>query len=730
MNMSWFEHQIKTRAKTDDMLFSESNRALADVILGEEGAVYDDVESAEDDIGRMLRYFHITPQPLPENLHDLNDQLEYLLRPSGIMRRGVCLEKGWHRDAALPMLLFRRDTRQPVIVIPDRLGRYFFYSRKDGKKAYVRAADEETFDADAIVFYRPLPLRSLSLQDVLRFNLQSHTRLERVLLVLFLSLATLIQLTLPRITKSVFSSAIPSGRMQLLWALAVLLLSMGVSSVLFASLKNQVLARINNRCSTSFEAAMVMRLLSLPTDFFRKKGAGELYCQMLHCGQICPQMNNMFYSSLLGALFSLVYVVQLFRFAPAVAPAAITVILLQILLIVGTGFMAYRIKQTQLPLENAESDLAFYMLHGIQKIRLVGAEKRAYARWAAAFADYARSLYRLPLLLVMGPVLVTAVSMIGQIVIFTLSLQSGISVPDYYAFNTAYGLAAGAILSLSSLSDAMAEIRPMYAQLQSILEEEPELSPAKEIVSDLKGKIELEDVCFRYDPGMPNVIDHLNLTVNPGEYLAIVGRTGCGKSTILRLMLGFEKPDSGIVTFDGTDLNALDLHSLRRKIGVVLQDGKLFKGDIYSNIVISAPWLTEDEAWEAARLAGLEEDIRQMPMGMHTMINGNSGGVSGGQRQRIMIARAIAGRPRILMFDEATSALDNVTQKIVSDSLSQLNCTRIVIAHRLSTIRQCDRIIMMDGGHIVESGTYDELIANGGAFADMVARQQVSFNDE
>lgn len=190
-------------------------------------------------------------------------------------------------------------------------------------------------------------------------------------------------------------------------------------------------------------------------------------------------------------------------------------------------------------------------------------------------------------------------------------------------------------------------------------------------------------------------------------------------------MLGFETPQKGAVYYDGKDLARMDLKSLRRKIGVVMQNGKLFQGDIFSNITISAPWLTLDDAWRAAELAGIADDIRRMPMGMHTIISEGSGGVSGGQRQRLMIARAIAPKPKILMFDEATSALDNLTQKKVSESLDGLKCTRIVIAHRLSTIKQCDRIIYLDKGKIVEDGTYEELINMGGRFAELVARQQL-----
>ena len=193
----------------------------------------------------------------------------------------------------------------------------------------------------------------------------------------------------------------------------------------------------------------------------------------------------------------------------------------------------------------------------------------------------------------------------------------------------------------------------------------------------------------------------------------------------MRILLGFEHPQKGAVYYDGHDLKTLDPKSLRRRIGTVMQDGKLFMGDVFSNIVITAPWLTMDDAWEAAEIAGIAEDIRRMPMGMHTLVMEGQGGISGGQRQRLMIARAVAPKPKILMFDEATSALDNLTQKQVSEALDRMKCTRLVIAHRLSTIRQCDRIIVLDGGHIIEDGTYEELIAKNGFFADLVARQRL-----
>jgi len=284
---------------------------------------------------------------------------------------------------------------------------------------------------------------------------------------------------------------------------------------------------------------------------------------------------------------------------------------------------------------------------------------------------------------------------------------------------------SGAFMSVASMALTFANIKPIMEMAKPLLDAEPEISEGKQVITNVSGNIEINNLSFRYNEKMPYVIDGLNLTIKPGQYVAIVGKTGCGKSTLMRLLLGFEKPNKGSIYYDGKDMNTIELRSLRRKIGVVMQNGSLFMGDIYSNIVISAPELTVDDAWEAARQAGIAEDIEKMPMGMNTLIAEGAGGISGGQKQRIMIARAIAPKPKILMFDEATSALDNITQKIVSDSLDKLNCTRIVIAHRLSTIKQCDRIIVLDKGNIIEDGTYEELIRQNGYFAELVERQQI-----
>ena len=372
-----------------------------------------------------------------------------------------------------------------------------------------------------------------------------------------------------------------------------------------------------------------------------------------------------------------------------------------------------------------EAGLSYSLITGIQKIKLTGSEKRVFAKWLDLYSEEAELTYNPPMFIKINGVITTAISVISTIILYYMAVISGVDQSSYFAFTSAYNMLSGAFMSLSGIALSVASIQPILEMAEPFLNNEPETSENKEIVTRLNGAIELDHISFRYSEETPYVLDDLSLKIKPGEYVAVVGRTGCGKSTLVRLLLGFEKPEKGAVFYDGRNIDSLDLPSLRRKIGTVTQDAGLFQGDIYSNIVITSPELTLDDAWEAARKAGVADDIRAMPMGMHTIISEGQGGISGGQRQRLMIARAVAPNPKILIFDEATSALDNKTQKMVNDSLDSMGCTRIVIAHRLSTIRHCDRILVLDGGKIIENGTYDELIAQNGYFAELVERQKL-----
>ena len=483
--------------------------------------------------------------------------------------------------------------------------------------------------------------------------------------------------------------------------------------------------RIETKSSLTVEAALMMRLMNLPANFFRQYSSGELSSRYSAVNQLCELLLGSVFSMGLSSLMSLLYITQIVHYAPALVVPALAIILATLIVSVISTLTQMKISRTIMEKGAKQSGLTYALITGVQKIKLAGAEKRAFSKWATAYAEAAEPSYNPPIFIKANSAITTAISLAGTVVLFFLAVQTRVTPSEYIAFNAAFGSVTAAFASLTGVALSVARIKPILEMAEPILKTEPESSENKAMVTRLNGNIELSNIYFRYNDSMPYVVDGLSLKIRAGEYIALVGTTGCGKSTLMRLLLGFETPERGAIYYDGKDMSKLDLRSLRRRIGAVTQDGSLFQGDIYSNIVISAPQLTVNDAWEAAELAGIADDIRAMPMGMNTILSEGQGGISGGQRQRLMIARAVAPKPRILMFDEATSALDNKTQKKIADALDGLKCTRIVIAHRLSTIRNCDRILVLDKGHILEEGTYDELIAQNGFFAELVARQRL-----
>ena len=725
--MGWFDEQIKQRKRNDDEIFSEAFVGIADAVLGSrQASIYStDEEKAEAAIGEILKYYHVKPREVPASVKGLNDRLEFLLRPYGIMRRRVNLEKGWHRDAVGAMLTKRKDDGSVVALIPKGLGGYVYFDNAAGKWVKITQKNETLFEEEGICFYKPFPLKKLTIPSLMRYVLDCLSPADLSLVALATLAVSLVGMLSPKLNSLLFGTVVESGQLRLLLGIAVFLVSAGISRLLFNAVKALVVERVNTKINLSVQAAAMMRILSLPADFFKKYSSGDLASRTGYLQSLCSMLVSAVLNTGLTSVFSLLYISQIFVYAPMLVVPALSITLVTLIFTLATTFFQMRLTRQQMELASKESGMSYALITGIQKIKLSGAEKRAFARWAEGFSRRLALTANPPMFLRANAAISTAISLAGTIIMYYFALKSGISVAEYYAFNTAYGMMSGAFLSLAGIASTVAQLKPVLDMAKPLMETVPEVSEGKVVIDRLSGGIELNNVSFRYNESMPMVIDDLSLKIRPGQYVAIVGATGCGKSTLMRLLLGFEKPQKGAVYYDGKDLNSIDLKSLRRRVGVVMQDGKLFQGDIFSNITISAPQLTLKEAWEAAEMAGIAEDIRRMPMGMHTIISEGSGGISGGQRQRLMIARAIAPKPKILMFDEATSALDNLTQKTVSDSLDKLKCTRIVIAHRLSTIRHCDRILYLEKGKILEDGTYEQLIAKGGKFAELVERQRL-----
>ena len=725
--MGWFDEQIKERKRNDDSVFTESFVNIAGAIMGRRvsDALNDDRAITQNAIDEILKYYRVKSREVPDNLKDMNDQLEYLMRPYGIMRRTVKLSKGWYQDAIGAMLGMMKEDGRIVALIPDGLSGYRYHDFKTGKREKVNRQNGSLFSEDAIAFYKPFPAKKLGIPALMQYIVHTLSPSDFILIVLCTLAASLFGMFMPRLNNILFSTVITSASMQLLYAVTIFMVCVSISTMLMGAVKALVSARIKTKMEISVQAATMMRILSLPADFFKEYSSGELFMRAQYINQLCNLLVSAGLSTGLTSLFSLIYVLQIFKYAPGLVIPALAVTGATVLLTILSSLMQMKISKRQMELFGKSTGLSYSLITGVQKIKLSGSEKRAFAKWGNLYAKQAQLSYNPPTFIKLNSVLNMAVSLTGTLVIYYGAVKTQLSIADYYAFNTAYGMVSGAFMTLAGLALSIAQLKPILEMIKPILDTVPELSADKEVITRLSGSIELNNVSFGYCENMPLVIDDLSLKIRAGQYVAIVGKTGCGKSTLLRLLLGFERPQKGAIYYDGKDLNSIDLKSLRRKMGVVMQNGKLFQGDVYSNIVISAPWLTQKEAWEAAELAGIAEDIRHMPMGMNTLISEGSGGISGGQRQRLMIARAIAPKPKILMLDEATSALDNLTQKKVSESLDTLKCTRIVIAHRLSTIRQCDRIIVLDKGKIIEDGNYQELIDKGGYFARLVERQRL-----
>ncbi len=725
--MGWFDEQIRLRKQNDDAVFEEAFVGMADAVLGSKMsfAFKSDEAKAQGAIEEILKFYKVKPREVPDSIKGLNDRLEYLLRPHGIMRRNINLEKGWYKDSIGAILGTRKDDGSIVAFIPKGFSGYVYFDALTGKWVRLSKKNETLFEDEGICFYKPFPLTKLTVRTLMRYILNTLSTADFVLVILATLAVSLIGLLSPRLNNLLMGTIVESESMRLLFGITIFMVCVTVSSLLIQAVKTLIMTRINTKMDLSVQAATMMRVLSLPADFFKQYSAGELSSRAQYIQSLCSMLVSTVLNTGLTSVFSLIYISQIFKYAPALVIPALLIILATILFSLITTFYQMKYSKKQMEIAAEESGMSYALITGVQKIKLSGAEKRAYARWSKLYAKQVELAYNPPMFLRANAAFSSIISLTGVLIMYFMAVQSGVSVADYYAFNTAYGMVSGAFMSLAGIATTIARFKPILDMAKPIMDAVPEVSEGKLVIERLSGGIELNNVFFRYSENMPLVINNLSLKIRSGQYVAIVGATGCGKSTLMRIMLGFEKPQKGAVYYDGKDLNSIDLKSLRRKIGVVMQNGKLFQGDIFSNITISAPQLSMDEAWEAAEMAGIAEDIRRMPMGMHTIISEGSGGVSGGQRQRLMIARAIAPKPKILMFDEATSALDNLTQKIVSDSLDKLKCTRIVIAHRLSTIRHCDRIIYLEKGQIVEDGTYDELIAKNGKFAELVERQRL-----
>ena len=724
--MGWFDEQIEYRKQQERRMLSDSFEKLHLTVTGRKsGDTFAEGADVNDALETLLKHFGIRDRKIPASLKGFEEKLDYLLTASDIMFRKVTLEPGWSRDAMGVMVTSLKDSGAVITVVRNGAGVYVYRDPKTGKNVTVHKAEEQKIGNEAYCFYRPLPLRSLTLKDLIRYMTDSVDTWDIASFIIASLMVTLVGIILPKLNHILMGEVVTYGSMQLLGAVMSFMLFAMISSFMLSIIKQFVQSRIRTKLSVNVQAAAMMRVLSLPAAFFKSYSSGELSQYLAYVNSLCTTLVDSIFSTAITGIFSLVYLTQIFSYAKSLVIPSLVVSVLTLGLSIAGNMAQSQINKELMELSAQERGLTYALMGGVEKIRLSGAENRVFTKWLDLYTRGADLKFNPPVIVKFQKVFNAAITLTGTIVMYFIAVKTRVSVADYYAFNTAYAYVSGALNAITSVAIAAATVKPSLELIRPLMEAVPEKHVGRESVATITGNIELSHVTFRYEKEGRKIIDDLSLKIPARQYVAIVGKTGCGKSTLLRLLLGFEQPESGAIFYDRKDIQTLDLGSLRKLIGTVLQEGELFSGSIFENITISAPNLTLQEAWDAAEIAGIADDIRAMPMGMSTVLQEGGGGISGGQKQRIMIARAVAPKPKLLLLDEATSALDNITQKQVSDALDRMRCTRIVIAHRLSTIRHCDRILVMDGGKIVEDGKYEQLIEKGGVFAELVERQRL-----
>lgn len=655
---------------------------------------------------------------IPEDL----DQLEEAFYRQQIFFRQIRLEGKWWRRCSGKLLAFSADDDTPVLLAPG-FADYTFVDPRTGQRCNARR-HMERLKKEAFALSYPLPQGELTIRSLIGHALRQLSVYDGVCALLACLGVVLLTMFTPYACKLLFDEVIPSGDAAQIAPIAVLLFSAAAGLVMVQMTRNYLVVRMKDKMEYAMQSSLMTRLLSLPAAFFKKYSPGELSNRVLSVVRFSTQLTEDMLSTILTLLFTVMLFLQFFTYGGPLLWTGIVVMALYML----TIYVQYSCRKKVQDQANAHASkltgLIYNLAVGAQKIRTNGAEIRAFRHWAEAYEPSDPDGSRYPALFNYSNSISYNFRMVPLIVTMLAAWHYGLGLSDYIAYCSVLAIATEAIQNFQRITKTLAQLAPEIKLCRPILEARPETDEGSIFLKDVSGNIDIRGLKFRYDEDMPYIFNNLNLRINAGDYVALVGPSGCGKSTLVRLMLGFEQAESGSIFFDEHNLDDINKPSLRRYcISICLQDGQLVEGTIRDNILFGNGSYSDEDVWEAAKNAALDKDIEAMPRGLDTPISADGQGVSGGQRQRILIARALIRKPKIFFLDEATSALDNISQHIITENLARMRCTRITIAHRMSTIRECNRIIVLGDGKVAEDGSYDELLAKGGLFTDIIKRQ-------
>ncbi|MGP1374680.1 MAG: NHLP bacteriocin export ABC transporter permease/ATPase subunit [Almyronema sp.] len=696
-------------------------------------AVNSPLLAAAGAVGKVLGVAIEPPAP-SENRSRTKEPLEAIARASQLRLRRVLLRGQWWQKDSGPLLAYTREDRHPVALLPCGGSQYDLFdpvALNEGVanvRVPVTPTVAYTLDPVAFIFYRPLPNSDLNALSLLKFTFRGQGR-DWLAILLTGVAATLIGMLVPQATAAVVDTVVPYSDRALLVQIGLGLLAAAFGAAAFRLAQAIATLRIETGSDAHLQAAVWDRLLKLRTSFYRNYATGDLNSRVSSITAIRRKLSGSALQGIFSGIFSLLNLGLLFYYSPPLAVIALLVALVIVGVTVASGLVLVRKYRPLLEIQGKLYGLVVQLINGVSKLRIAGAEARAFAAWGQHYGQQLRLTLSTQQLEDAVDTFNTVLPIFTTLILFWLASQfidnsggDGLSTGTFLAFSVAFGTFIAGATSLSNTLVELLDVVPLWQRAQPILQAEPEVNLTKADPGQLSGELKADRVSFRYKPDGPLILDNVSFEAQPGEFIALVGPSGSGKSTAMRLLLGFDTPEKGNVYYDGQDLSGLDVVAVRRQFGVVLQTSRLSAGSIFENLAGGA-LITLEDAWDAAEKAGLADDLRAMPMQMHTVVSEGGTNLSGGQRQRLLIARALAVKPKIMLMDEATSALDNRTQKIVTDSLDRLKVTRVVIAHRLSTIRNANRIYVIAAGRVVQQGSFDELVAEGGMFGQLIKRQ-------
>lgn len=672
----------------------------------------------------------IKRHPSADDRMSYEEKVTAIAVASGFRTRVVALRDEWWKADHGALLAQDEATKAPLALIP-KGEVYETVDPTTGARAPIDERSAQRLSAFAYTFYRPFPDGALGAMDVVRFGAKGLTRDYRLLIFLGIVVGLFGTVT-PYLTGRIYDAAIPQADRGMLMGFGLALLGSALASAIFKFVQGVATVRIQGKMEYTIQAALWDRLLNLPANFFRQYSTGDLSERVNGIDRIQQLISGAGVAAILGSFSGLFYVVQMFLYNFTLALLAVGLTGTFVSTTTLANYLQLRHQRVEIGLRGRISGLVLNLITGVTKLRVSGAENHAFRVWANQFSQQRKISFTVGTIQNAASVFNGVFPVLSSLAIFAVMIYEqkkaaesgvpGLTTGDFIAFNAAYGFFLAAMQALGDASLNMLRVVPVYERLKPIIATPAEIDATKVFPGKLKGEIKLSHIHFRYSEDGPWIVKDLSLDINPGEMVAFVGGSGCGKSTLMRLMLGFEQPAMGAIYYDGQDLSSLDVRMVRQQLGVVLQQSRVMPTELYRNI-IGVSSRTMEEAWEAAEKAGLAEDIRAMPMGMHTYVSEGGGTLSGGQRQRLMIARAIVNKPKVIFLDEATSALDNRAQSVVTESLDRMDSTRIVIAHRLSTVINADKICYLEAGRIVEMGTHQELMEKDGLFAQLAKRQ-------